>query len=44
VIEPGPVRGRQFEPEDIADAVTYIVTRPARVEVNELQIRPLEDR
>jgi NADP-dependent 3-hydroxy acid dehydrogenase YdfG len=44
VIEPGLVRGRPFEPDDIADAVTYIVTRPGRVEVSELRIRSTEER
>jgi NADP-dependent 3-hydroxy acid dehydrogenase YdfG len=29
-------------PEDIADAITYIVTRPRRVAVNELLVRPTE--
>jgi NADP-dependent 3-hydroxy acid dehydrogenase YdfG len=28
--------------EDIADAVVYIVTRPRRVAVNEVLIRPTE--
>jgi NADP-dependent 3-hydroxy acid dehydrogenase YdfG len=28
--------------DDIADAVTYIVTRPRHVAVNELLIRPTE--
>jgi NADP-dependent 3-hydroxy acid dehydrogenase YdfG len=31
-----------LEAEDIADAITYIVTRPRRVAVNELLIRPTE--
>jgi NADP-dependent 3-hydroxy acid dehydrogenase YdfG len=31
-----------LQPEDIADAVTYIVTRPRHVAVNELLIRPTE--
>jgi NADP-dependent 3-hydroxy acid dehydrogenase YdfG len=30
------------EAEDIADAITYIVTRPRRVAVNEILIRPTE--
>jgi NADP-dependent 3-hydroxy acid dehydrogenase YdfG len=40
--------GRRFadmerlEAEDIADAIAYIVTRPARVAINELLIRPTE--
>ena len=28
--------------EDIADAITYIVTRPRHVAVNEMLIRPTE--
>jgi NADP-dependent 3-hydroxy acid dehydrogenase YdfG len=32
----------ELEAEDIADAVAYIVTRPRRVAVNELLIRPTE--
>jgi NADP-dependent 3-hydroxy acid dehydrogenase YdfG len=31
-----------LQAQDIADAITYIVTRPARVAVNELLIRPTE--
>jgi NADP-dependent 3-hydroxy acid dehydrogenase YdfG len=31
-----------LQAEDIADAVTYIVTRPSRVAVNEILIRPTE--
>lgn len=31
-----------LEAQDIADAITYIVTRPRRVAVNELLIRPTE--
>jgi NADP-dependent 3-hydroxy acid dehydrogenase YdfG len=31
-----------LQAEDIADAVAYIVTRPRRVAVNELLIRPTE--
>jgi NADP-dependent 3-hydroxy acid dehydrogenase YdfG len=31
-----------LESEDIADAIAYIVTRPRRVAVNELLIRPTE--
>jgi NADP-dependent 3-hydroxy acid dehydrogenase YdfG len=40
--------GRRFadmerlESEDLADAICYIVTRPARVAINELLIRPTE--
>ena len=32
----------RMESEDIADAITYIVTRPRRVAVNELLIRPTQ--
>lgn len=32
----------RLESEDIADAIAYIVTRPARVAINELLIRPTE--
>ncbi|HTX31076.1 MAG TPA: SDR family NAD(P)-dependent oxidoreductase [Solirubrobacteraceae bacterium] len=32
----------RLEAEDIADAITYIVTRPRRVAVNEVLIRPTE--
>jgi NADP-dependent 3-hydroxy acid dehydrogenase YdfG len=28
--------------EDIADAITYIVTRPRHVAINEILIRPTE--
>jgi len=28
--------------EDIADAVSYIVTRPRRITVNEILVRPTE--
>ena len=34
--------GQTMEPEDIADAITYIVTRPRHVAVNEMLIRPTE--
>jgi NADP-dependent 3-hydroxy acid dehydrogenase YdfG len=34
--------GAVMEAEDIADAITYIVTRPRRVSVNEILIRPTE--
>ncbi len=34
--------GEPLAAEDIADAITYIVTRPRRVAVNELLIRPRE--
>ena len=33
---------RELEAADIADAITYIVTRPRHVAVNELLIRPTE--
>jgi len=32
----------RLEADDIADAITYIVTRPRRVAVNEILIRPTE--
>jgi NADP-dependent 3-hydroxy acid dehydrogenase YdfG len=32
----------RLEAEDIADAITYIVTRPRRVAINEVLIRPTE--
>jgi NADP-dependent 3-hydroxy acid dehydrogenase YdfG len=32
----------KLEAEDIADAVTFIVTRPRRVAINELLVRPTE--
>jgi NADP-dependent 3-hydroxy acid dehydrogenase YdfG len=41
-IESGPVRVRPLAPDDIADAVSYMVTRPARVDITELRIRPTE--
>jgi NADP-dependent 3-hydroxy acid dehydrogenase YdfG len=31
-----------LEPSDIADAITYVVTRPRRVSINEVLIRPTE--
>jgi NADP-dependent 3-hydroxy acid dehydrogenase YdfG len=31
-----------LEPDDIADAIAYIVTRPRRVAVNEMLVRPTE--
>jgi NADP-dependent 3-hydroxy acid dehydrogenase YdfG len=34
--------GQRMEAEDIANAVTYIVTRPRHVAINELLIRPTE--
>lgn len=33
-----------LHPEDIADAIAYIVTRPRRVAVNEIVIRPTDQR
>jgi NADP-dependent 3-hydroxy acid dehydrogenase YdfG len=40
----GHARGsvERLEPDDIADTVVYIVTRPRRVAVNEVVIRPTE--
>jgi NADP-dependent 3-hydroxy acid dehydrogenase YdfG len=32
----------RLQAEDIADAVAYIVTRPRRVAVNEMLVRPTE--
>ena len=34
--------GQRMEAADIADAITYIVTRPRHVTINELLIRPTE--
>jgi NADP-dependent 3-hydroxy acid dehydrogenase YdfG len=34
--------GQRMEAEDIADAITYIITRPRHVAVNEMLIRPTE--
>jgi NADP-dependent 3-hydroxy acid dehydrogenase YdfG len=34
--------GQTMEPGDIADAITYIVTRPRHVAVNQMLIRPTE--
>ena len=34
--------GQRMDAEDIADAITYIVTRPRHVAVNEMLIRPTE--
>jgi NADP-dependent 3-hydroxy acid dehydrogenase YdfG len=34
--------GQRMEAEDIAGAITYIVTRPRHVSVNEMLIRPTE--
>ena len=34
--------GQRMEAQDIADAITYIVTRPRHVAVNEILIRPTE--
>jgi clavulanate-9-aldehyde reducatase len=36
--------GDVLEAEDIADAITYVVTRPERVDVNEILIRPTRQR
>lgn len=36
----GPIE--RMEAADIADAIAYIVTRPRRVAVNEMLIRPTE--
>jgi clavulanate-9-aldehyde reducatase len=36
--------GDVLEAEDIADAITYVVTRPERVDVNEILIRPTPQR
>jgi NADP-dependent 3-hydroxy acid dehydrogenase YdfG len=32
----------KLESEDIADAITYIVTRPRRMAINEILVRPTE--
>jgi NADP-dependent 3-hydroxy acid dehydrogenase YdfG len=34
--------GQRMEPEDIADAIVYIVTRPRHIAINEMLIRPTE--
>jgi NADP-dependent 3-hydroxy acid dehydrogenase YdfG len=34
--------GQRMEAADIADAISYIVTRPRHVAVNEMLIRPTE--
>ncbi len=34
--------GQTMRAEDIADAITYIVTRPRHIAVNEMLIRPTE--
>ncbi len=36
----GPIE--YLQPEDIADAVAYIVASPRRIAVNEIVIRPTE--
>ena len=41
------IRGRQdgfelLEPQDIADAIGYMVTRPRHINVNEIMVRPTE--
>jgi NADP-dependent 3-hydroxy acid dehydrogenase YdfG len=38
----GPQAGQTMEAADIADAITYIVTRPRHVAINEILIRPTE--
>jgi NADP-dependent 3-hydroxy acid dehydrogenase YdfG len=39
----GQVTGmRPMQAEDVADAISYIVTRPRHVAVNEMLIRPTE--
>jgi NADP-dependent 3-hydroxy acid dehydrogenase YdfG len=32
----------RMEAEDIADVISYIITRPRRVAINEVLIRPTE--
>jgi NADP-dependent 3-hydroxy acid dehydrogenase YdfG len=32
----------RMESEDIADAIAYIVTRPRRVAINEMLVRPTD--
>ena len=32
----------RLEADDIADAITYIVTRPRRMAINEMLVRPTE--
>lgn len=39
---PDATVGDPLHPEDIADAIVYSVTRPARVSLNEILIRPTE--
>ena len=34
--------GQTMQAEDIADAITYVVTRPRQVAINEVLIRPTE--
>ena len=34
--------GQRMQAGDIADAITYIITRPRHVAVNEMLIRPTE--
>jgi NADP-dependent 3-hydroxy acid dehydrogenase YdfG len=34
--------GQRMDATDIADAITYLVTRPRHVAVNEILIRPTE--
>ena len=35
-------RGQSMQAGDIADAITYIVTRPRHVAISELLVRPTE--
>lgn len=35
-------RGFDFEDVDVADTVCYVVTRPRRVAVNKIRVRPTE--
>jgi NADP-dependent 3-hydroxy acid dehydrogenase YdfG len=32
----------RLEADDIADAITYVVTRPRRMAINEILVRPTE--
>ena len=42
VLSSSPTSGQTMDAADIADAITYIVTRPRHVAVNEMLIRPTE--